>query len=42
MIPEAFKKEGIGKGMELLAGFLIATILTKPQADETTESPAKQ
>jgi hypothetical protein len=31
MIPEAFKKEGIGKGIALLAGFLIATILTKPQ-----------
>jgi zinc transporter, ZIP family len=31
MIPEAFKKEGIGKGMALLAGFLIATILTKAQ-----------
>jgi zinc transporter, ZIP family len=28
MIPEAFKKEGFGKGMALLAGFLIATILT--------------
>jgi zinc transporter, ZIP family len=31
MIPEAFKKEGIGKGVALLAGFLIATILTKIQ-----------
>jgi zinc transporter, ZIP family len=31
MIPEAFKKEGFGKGMALLAGFLIATILTKMQ-----------
>jgi zinc transporter ZupT len=31
MIPEAFKKEGIGKGIALLADFLIATILTKPQ-----------
>jgi hypothetical protein len=31
MIPEAFKKEGISKGTALLAGFLIATILTKAQ-----------
>lgn len=31
MIPEAFKKEGFGKGLALLAGFLIATILTKAQ-----------
>lgn len=31
MIPEAFKKEGIGKGMALLGGFLIATILIKMQ-----------
>ncbi|HKO65209.1 MAG TPA: hypothetical protein VJU13_08400 [Candidatus Nitrosocosmicus sp.] len=28
MIPEAFKKEGFGKGLALLAGFLIALILT--------------
>jgi hypothetical protein len=31
MIPEAFKKEGFGKGLALLAGFLIALILTKAQ-----------
>jgi hypothetical protein len=31
MIPEAFKKEGLGKGVALLAGFLIAAILTKAQ-----------
>jgi hypothetical protein len=29
MIPEAFKKEGFAKGLALLAGFLIAVILTK-------------
>ena len=28
MIPEAFKKEGFGKGLALLAGFLIALTLT--------------
>ena len=31
MIPEAFKKEGFGKGLALLAGFLIALILTVVQ-----------
>ena len=31
MIPEAFKKEGFGKGLALLAGFLIALILTIAQ-----------
>jgi ZIP family zinc transporter len=31
MIPEAFKKEGFGKGLALLAGFLIALILTLAQ-----------
>ncbi|HEY7081199.1 MAG TPA: ZIP family metal transporter [Nitrososphaeraceae archaeon] len=34
MIPEAFKKEGFGKGLALLAGFLIAVILTKAQGGE--------
>lgn len=28
MIPEAFKREGFGKGLALLAGFLIALVLT--------------
>src|SRR6478672_4884769 len=31
MIPEAFKKEGFEKGIALLAGFLVAVILTKAQ-----------
>jgi zinc transporter, ZIP family len=31
MIPEAFKKEGFGKGLALLAGFLLALILTIAQ-----------
>jgi ZIP family zinc transporter len=31
MIPEAFKKEGFGKGLALLAGFLIALILISLQ-----------
>lgn len=31
MIPEAFKRESFGKGVALLAGFLIAVILTKVQ-----------
>lgn len=31
MIPEAFRKEGFVKGLALLAGFLIALILTKAQ-----------
>jgi ZIP family zinc transporter len=31
MIPEAFRKEGFGKGLALLAGFLVALILTKAQ-----------
>jgi len=31
MIPEAFKRESFGKGLALLAGFLIAVILTKAQ-----------
>jgi zinc transporter ZupT len=31
MIPEAFRKKGIGKGMALQASFLIVTILTKLQ-----------
>jgi zinc transporter, ZIP family len=31
MIPEAFKGGGISKGLALLAGFLIAVILTRVQ-----------
>jgi ZIP family zinc transporter len=31
MIPEAFKKEGLGKGVALLTGFLIALVLIKVQ-----------
>jgi hypothetical protein len=31
VIPEAFKKEGFGKALALLAGFLIAVILAKAQ-----------
>ena len=31
MIPEAFKGGGITKGLALLAGFLIAAILTRVQ-----------
>jgi zinc transporter ZupT len=31
IIPESFRKEGFGKGIALLAGFLVALILTKAQ-----------
>lgn len=31
MIPEAFKRESFGKGVALLAGFVIAVLLTKAQ-----------
>ena len=31
MIPEAFKTQSYGKGLALLAGFVIAVILTKVQ-----------
>ncbi|MGV8106547.1 MAG: ZIP family metal transporter [Nitrososphaerota archaeon] len=31
MIPEAFRRESFGKGVALLAGFLIAALLTKAQ-----------
>ena len=31
MIPEAFKRESFGKGVALLAGFVIAVLLTKEQ-----------
>jgi len=31
MIPEAFRKESFGKGVALLAGFVIAVLLSKAQ-----------
>jgi len=31
MIPEAFRRESFGKGVALLAGFVIAVLLTKAQ-----------
>jgi len=30
-IPEAFRRESFGKGLALLAGFVISVILTKGQ-----------
>jgi hypothetical protein len=31
MIPEAFRRPSFGKGLALLAGFIIGVILTKAQ-----------